>query len=103
MPLATLEVTFLTPLIPATASSIFLVTCASISAGAAPGCETFTRMIGTSMLGKRVIGRALKLCQPMTIRITKARMGATGLRMDQAEKFMGILRVSSNWGRRGSG
>ena len=57
----TLEVTFLTPVMPATASSMTLVTWVSISAGAAPGWLADTRTKGTSMLGKRVMGRALKL------------------------------------------
>ncbi|MNL40323.1 hypothetical protein D3C87_1626660 [compost metagenome] len=46
-----------TPVMLATASSISLVTCVSSSAGEAPLCETLIETIGTSILGKRVIGR----------------------------------------------
>lgn len=81
------EETFLTPEMPATASSIFFVTWASISAGAAPVWMTRTETSGTSMLGKRVIGRALNDCQPRTISMTKASSGAIGFLIDQAEKF----------------
>ncbi len=88
------ELMFLTPLIPATASSISLVTCVSSSAGAAPCWPTTTATSGTSMLGKRVIGSVLNDCQPSTINMKKARSGAIGLRIAQAEKFMACL-VSS--------
>jgi hypothetical protein len=73
---------------PATASSISLVTWVSISAGAAPGCTTVIETSGTSMLGKRVIGRVWKDCQPSMSSMKNASSGATGLRIDQAEKFM---------------
>lgn len=46
-----------TPVTLATASSISLVTWVSSSAGDAPLCATLIDTIGTSMLGKRVIGR----------------------------------------------
>ena len=52
----TVEVMCFTPVMPATASSTFFVTCFSSSAGAAPGWETETETIGTSMFGKRVTG-----------------------------------------------
>ena len=45
-------------------------------------------MIGTSMLGKRVIGSCMKLDQPTTIRIRKPITDGTGLRIDQADTFM---------------
>ncbi|MNY67220.1 hypothetical protein D3C86_2047670 [compost metagenome] len=46
-----------TPVTLATASSISLVTWVSSSAGEAPLCETLIETIGTSIWGKRVIGR----------------------------------------------
>ena len=87
-PSVTVEVTRLAPVRPATASSISFVTWLSISAGAAPDWATETATRGTSMFGKRVIGRLLKACQPRTRNRKKASSGATGLRIDQAEKFM---------------
>ncbi len=87
-PSLTVEMTFFTPVRPATASSISRVTCFSSSAGAAPLCVVVTATSGTSMLGNRVIGSELNDCQPSTISRQNARMGAIGLRMDQAEKFM---------------
>ena len=64
------EMMCLTPVMPATASSTCLVTCVSSSAGAAPDCVTVTETIGTSMLGKRVIGswRKLKMPEQQTAR-----------------------------------
>ena len=88
-PSVTDEKMFFTPLMPAMASSTSFVTWASISEGAAPGWATDTATSGTSMFGKRVTGRPLNDCQPRNVRITKARIGATGLRIDQAEKFIG--------------
>src|SRR3712207_1119761 len=90
-PSTTVEVTVFTPAMPATASSTCLVTCVSISAGAAPDWVTVTATMGTSMDGKRVMGRVLKLCHPRIRSSTKARIGATGLRIDQAEKFIPAL------------
>jgi len=46
------------PLIEATASSTSFVTCASSSEGEAPLCVTVMATTGTSILGKRVIGRS---------------------------------------------
>ena len=46
-----------TPLMEATASSTSLVTCISSSAGEAPLWTTVIETTGTSMFGKRVIGR----------------------------------------------
>ena len=62
----TVEMMCLTPLTPATASSIFLVTCTSSSDGAAPDCVIRTCTIGMSMLGKRVTGSVRKLTKPST-------------------------------------
>ena len=39
------------------------------------------------MLGKRVIGSFEKLISPSTTSTMKSRIGGTGLRIDQAEKF----------------
>ena len=87
-PSVTVEMTFLTPVIPASASSISLVTWASNSAGAAPDCATVTATSGTSMFGNRVIGMLTKDCQPSTMSIRNARSDAIGFRIDQAEKFI---------------
>ena len=81
------EVTFLTPEMLATASSTRLVTCVSSSLGATPGSVTVTETIGTSMLGKRVIGSLEKLISPSAISTMNSRIGGTGLRIAQAEKF----------------
>ena len=43
--------------------------------------------IGMSMLGKRVIGSLAKLISPSAISTMNSRIGGTGLRIDQAEKF----------------
>ena len=93
-PSITVELIFFTPVMPATASSISFVTCVSSSAGAAPDWLTVTATSGTSMFGNRVIGSALNDCQPSTISMKKARIGAIGFRMDQAEKFI-AMRLSS--------
>jgi hypothetical protein len=58
-PSVRLEMTFLTPVMLATASSTRLEIWLSSSAGAAPACVTLIWMSGTSMFGKRVIGRLL--------------------------------------------
>ena len=87
-PSSTVDITFLTPLIPATASSISLVIWVSISAGAAPDWVTVIATSGTSIFGKRVIGRAMNDCQPSTMTIKNPSSGAIGLRIDQAEKFI---------------
>ncbi len=84
-----------TPEIPATASSTSRVTCVSSSAGAAPACVTSTETIGTSIFGKRVIGRAKNDMIPSTSSRKKPSSGAIGFRMAQAEKFMTLSSVSS--------
>ena len=86
-PSVIVEVTFLTPEMLATASSTRLVTCVSSSLGATPGSVTVTETIGTSMLGKRVIGSFEKLIRPSATSTMNIRIGGTGLRIAQAEKF----------------
>ena len=86
-PSVSVEMTFLTPQILATASSTRLVTCVSSSLGATPGSVIVTDTSGTSMLGKRVTGSFEKLASPSATRTMNSRMAGSGLRIDQAEKF----------------
>ncbi len=87
LPSVSVEMTFLTPLMLATASSTRLVIWVSSSLGATPGSVTVTETSGMSMLGKRVIGSFEKLIKPSTISTRNSRIGGIGLRIDQAEKF----------------
>ena len=89
-PSVIVEVTFLTPLMLETASSMRLVTCVSSSLGATPGSVTVTETSGTSILGKRVTGSFAKLIRPSAISTRNSRIGGTGLRIAQAEKFQFI-------------
>ena len=86
-PSVSVEVTFLTPEMLATASSMRLVICVSSSLGATPGSVTVTETSGMSILGKRVTGSFEKLISPSATSTMKSRIGGTGLRIDQAEKF----------------
>ena len=94
-----------TPLRLATASSTFLVTCASSSDGAAPDWVISTCTIGMSMLGNRVIDIVRKLTRPSSISTAKATIAGIGLRIDQAEtlrriaELLASVRRSSSIGR----
>jgi hypothetical protein len=88
VPSVSCEVTFLTPEMFATASSMRLVICVSSSLGATPGSVTVTETSGMSMLGKRVTGSLEKLIRPSATSTMKSRIAGTGLRIDQAEMFM---------------
>ena len=78
-------VTCLTPLMLATASSTFLVTCASSSAGAAPGWVTVMETTGTSTFGARVIGSILKPTRPTRVSTANSTSGGIGLRIAAPE------------------
>ena len=86
-PSVIVEVTFLTPLMLDTASSIRLVTCVSSSLGATPGSVMITDTSGTSIFGKRVTGSFAKLMTPRAMSTRKSRIGGIGFRIDQAEMF----------------
>ncbi len=91
-PSVMVDITFLTPLMLETASSMRLVTCVSSSLGATPGSVTTTETSGTSILGKRVMGSLAKLINPSAISTRKSSTGGIGLRIAQAEKFQFIAR-----------
>src|SRR3954470_23600381 len=80
-----------TPSTPETPSSMVLVTWASSSDGAAPNCETATEITGMSAEGSRVTASLVNETQPSTRRMIEKTIGASGLRIDQAE----ILRAIS--------
>ena len=86
----TVETICLTPGMLATASSTSLVTWLSSSAGAAPDWVTVMETSGTSMLGKRVTGSAMKLITPSSVSTANSTIAGTGLRIDQAEMLMRI-------------
>jgi hypothetical protein len=86
-PSVSVDITCLTPVILATASSTRLLTWLSSSAGAAPDWVTVTEISGTSMFGKRVTGSFENESSPSTQSTTKSRIDGTGLRIDQAEKL----------------
>ncbi len=69
----------------AIASSIFLVTWNSSSAGPAPGCVTVTRTVGTSILGLISIPKELNENQPTRVKIKNKTIVGTGFLIDQAE------------------
>ena len=93
LPSTTVELMCLTPVMPATASSTFLVTCVSSSDGAAPACVISTWTTGTSMLGKRDTGSWRKLNMPSAISTTNSSSGGTGLRIAQAETLMRLTDI----------
>ncbi len=74
-----------TPDIPRTAASIFCVTCVSSSVGAAPGCDTEICAAGKSISGSRLTCIRLKLTSPASVNAMNSTIGATGLRIAQAE------------------
>ena len=84
------EAMCLTPSTPETPSSMFLVTWASSSEGAAPNCATATEMIGMSALGSRVTGSFMKLMAPITSRMMENTIEGSGWRIDQAEILTAI-------------
>src|SRR4051812_37604909 len=90
-PSVMVEVTCLTPVMLATASSISLVTCDSSSAGAEPDWFTVTATTGTSILGKRVIGSALNETMPSSMTTVKKTSAGTGLRIDHAETLSAMV------------
>ena len=70
---------------PATASSIFLVTWFSNSAGPAPDWVTVTCTVGTSILGLVSIPKELKENQPNTVKTKNKTMVGIGFLIDHAE------------------
>ena len=85
LPSVTVLVTCLTPVTLATASSTFLVTCASSSAGAAPACVIVTDTTGTSTFGARVIGSIQNETRPTRVSTANSTSGGIGLRIAAPE------------------
>src|SRR5688572_11914992 len=59
--------------------------------GEAPGRAAITVTIGRSMSGKFWIRMALKAMIPASVSRMNSRIAGIGLRIDQAETFMGLL------------
>src|ERR1700722_1908695 len=84
-PSVTDEMICQTPLMLATASSTFFVTCDSSSDGAAPDCVISTWTMGMSMFGNRVIDIERKLTTPSSVSTANATIAGIGFGVDQAE------------------
>ena len=91
VPSVTVDSRCFTPVTAATASSIFFVTCASSSPGAAPGWVTVMDTMGTSMLGVRVIGSMAKPTSPRIVSTANSTSGGIGLRMAAPEMLNAML------------
>ena len=89
-PSVTEEMMWRAPSTPETPSSIVFVTCASISAGAAPNCETTTEISGMSAAGRRVTGSFMKLTQPSASRMIEATTEGSGRLIARAEMLTDI-------------
>src|SRR5689334_11415133 len=87
-PSVDVEITRLTPLMPATASSIGRVTSVSTSSGPAPGytIEMFTKGKFTS--GNKSMPRRVSDTMPSTMKLTITIVANTGLLMDVSEIHM---------------
>ena len=94
------EVTCLTPVMLATASSTFLVTWSRARPARRPDCVTVTETTGTSMLGNRVIGSLAEAHQPERDQHEEQQGAGTGWRIDQAEMFSVMARSLRSWPRR---
>ena len=81
-----------TPLIERSALSTRWVIWFSISVGAAPGWEILTITAGNSTSGLLVTSMRMKLTSPATSSAVNATSGITGLRIDQAERFLKFMR-----------
>ena len=92
-PSCTLVVMCFSPWMVATAFSSLRATSFSSCAGAAPGSEAVTVTVGRSMSGKFCTFIALKDSSPPKLSSTNSITAAIGLRMDQAETFIGQLLI----------
>ena len=87
-PSCTRVVMCLSPWVVAMAFSSLRATSVSSCAGAAPGKEALTVIVGRSRSGKFCTFMALKDSKPANVSITNSINDATGFLMDQAETFM---------------
>ena len=97
LPSLAVELMLRTPLSERTADSTCCVIWFSISVGAAPGCEIFTRTPGNSTSGLFTTSMRAKLSMPASSIDTNMTSGMVGFRIDQAEmlrKFMEMPRSS---------
>src|SRR5687768_4399368 len=83
----------LSPCTEASEFSILRATSVSICAGEAPGSEAVTVTIGRSMSGKFWIFIAWKPSRPARVSMMKSRMDGVGLRIDQDETLIMVLRL----------
>ena len=84
-PSADVEMTRLTPLMPATASSIGRVTSVSTSSGPAPGYGTSTFTKGKLTSGKRSMPRRPSETMPSTMKLTMTIVAKTGRLIEVSE------------------
>src|SRR5215470_5821517 len=94
MPSVIEELIWWAPSMPETASSSVLVTCVSSSAGPAPNWVIVTEMTGTSMFGSWVIGSLAKVRYPSATSAADITIGASGCRIDHAEKLTAMHALS---------
>ena len=89
-PSVIVEVMWRTPVMPANAFSIRVVTDFSISSGDAPDCATETVTIGKLTLGSALMGSRWKESVPITVSTMNSTIVNIGLRMAHEEilKFM---------------
>ncbi len=87
-PSAEVEITRLTPLMPATASSIGRVTSVSTSSGPAPGYGTSTLTKGKLTSGKRSMPSRPRETAPSTMKLTMTIVAKTGRLIDVSEIHM---------------
>ena len=91
-PSVEVEITRLTPLMPATASSIRCVTSDSTSSGAAPGKITPMLMNGKLTSGKRSMPSRPIDTTPSTMKLRMTIEAKTGRLIEVSEIHMGVVR-----------
>ena len=89
-PSVDVEITRLTPLMPATASSIGRVTSVSTSSGPAPGYGTITFTNGKLTSGKRSMPSRPSDTMPSTMKLTMTIVAKTGRLIEVSEIHMTI-------------
>src|SRR5688572_25757914 len=89
-PSVDVEITRLTPLMPATASSIGRVTSVSTSSGPAPGYGTSTLTKGKLTSGKRSMPRRPSDTIPRTMKLTITIVAKTGRLIDVSDIHMEV-------------
>ena len=81
----------------ATAFSTLRATSVSSCVGDAPSNAMLTVMMGNSMSGNCWMPNALKPPMPINVSSANSKIAGTGLRIDQADTFMGNGCQSKDW------